>query len=240
MLIPCRECRHLIGVGFEPPSAGELELIEQAKVAHLAFARSKVLDLADIGLATLYSGWAIERRVDPAGRMRASRILLPGDVVNLAWSVALPEAGQLVAATDVTFCKLDANRLGGSRQAPIARRLLRIALHQMKEAEQMLAVLRGLPATGRLAWLVRRTYAELVRRRIAHGGSFLFPISRRDLADLLDLTPVHFRRSAAALRDAGAVRIERQRVTILDTERLDLASGGPSPPDDAAILRTLL
>ena len=240
MLIPCRECRHLLGVGFEPPGAGDLELIEHAKVAHLAFGRGKTLDLAEMGLATLYSGWALERRLDPTGQMRASRILLPGSVINLAPSGAPPGAGELVAATDVTFCQFDADRLGSSRQASLAMRLLRVALHQLGEAEQMLAVLRGLPATGRVAWLVRWIYAELVRRRLAHGESFLLPVTRRDLADLLDLTPVHFRRSAAVLNQKGVARIERQRVTILDAQRLDHAAGGRSSPEEAASLRTLL
>lgn len=234
MRIPCHKCRHLVGVGFDAPTPHELALLDRLKVAHGALARGRALAIGPGLLATLYSGWALERRPAPGSALRAARILLPGDMIGLGGAT-----GEIVAATDITFCRFEPGGVAETAPGPLGARLLRVALRQAAEAEAALAATRALPAVGRTAWLVRALHARLARRKLARDGTFLMPVARRDFAELLGLTPVHLRRSCAALLAGGAARFERERVTILDPARLDALAGGVAADEEGAGARTL-
>lgn len=228
MQIRCRDCRHLTGVGFEAPDSAALDLLQAIKSAHGACERGRTLDLDARLIATLYSGWALERRIAPDGQLRAARILLPGDMIGLASLVRIASPGDVYAATDITFCSFDGARISAGLRGDLATRLLRVAVEETAEAAAALAALRTLPALGRTAWLIRSLYARLARRRLARDGTFLLPIKQRDLSEILGLTPVHLRRSCAALLAENAARFSRDRVTILDPVRLDTLAGGPA------------
>lgn len=232
MRIRCRDCRHLFGVGFDTPDARELELIDRLKIAHDAHLRGTVLPVEPGLVATLYSGWALQRLPAPGGTLRAARILLPGDMIGLAHAAGeAPEGGELVAATDITLCRFEPEGVAQAPQGPLGQRLFRVGLREASEAKDALAVLRALPANGRTAWLVHDLYARLARRKLARDGAFLLPVLRRDLAELLGLTPMHFRRSCAALLSAGAAQFGRERVTILDAAKLRDMAGGAVEAD---------
>jgi CRP-like cAMP-binding protein len=51
-------------------------------------------------------------------------------------------------------------------------------------------------------------------------AAFEFPLTQRDLADTLGLSPVHVNRTLQVLRSRGLIELTRSRLTILDKEGL--------------------
>jgi CRP-like cAMP-binding protein len=83
-----------------------------------------------------------------------------------------------------------------------------------------------------MVWLGRRT-AQIrlahflceVSHRLQLSGrdtraAFEFPLTQRDLADTLGLSPVHVNRTLQVLRSRGLIELTRSRLTILDKEGL--------------------
>lgn len=221
MAISCLACRHLHGVGFEAPAPDELERIEGFRTRHQAFPRGATIgDAASAPfLGTLYSGWAVEFA---AGAPRAARLWLPGDLLGLSSLFGAPGGAiKVIAATDVTVCRFEPERLPDMLAAPpLAERLLRIALWQGAQLTAQIDALRRLPAAGRLAHFLLTTYRALARRRLAHGDRFRLPLQRQQMADLLGLTPLHLRRVTALLEADGLMLIMRDQVELLAPDRL--------------------
>jgi CRP-like cAMP-binding protein len=228
MAIPCLACRHLRGVGFEAPASDDLEQIEGFRAGHQPFVRGAVIAgaRAEPFLCTLYSGWAIEYAADARGGRRASQLWLPGDVLGLSSLFGAARGGEIVAVTDTTVCRFAPDRLPEMLAIPaMAERLLRIALWQNAAIAGRLDGIRRLPAAGRLARFLLTTYAALTRRRLAHDHRFRHPLQRQQIAELLGLTPLHLRRSAAMLEREGLAVIDRDQVRLLAPDRLRTLAG---------------
>lgn len=225
MAIPCLACRHLRGVGFEAPATEDLEQIEGLRVGHQAYARGAVIasPRAESFLCTLYSGWAIEYATDSRSGRRASQLWLPGDLLGLSSLFGAARGGEIMAITDATVCRFAPERLTEMLAIPaMAERLLRIALWQNAAIVSRLDGVRRLPAAGRLARFLLTIYRALTRRRLAHDQRFRLPLQRQQIAELLGLTPLHLRRSAAMLEREGLASIDRDQVHLLSPDRLQM------------------
>ena len=77
----------------------------------------------------------------------------------------------------------------------------------------------------RVAHLICELYLRARNIGLTHDGDFALPMSQIVLADALGMTPVHMNRVLKELRLAGAMRLGRGSVTIVDPEKLIQIAG---------------
>jgi CRP-like cAMP-binding protein len=156
------------------------------------------------------------------GGRHSTAVYLPGDMCDLH-SVAVPVAGWgITALTDVVICQVPHEALldAAQQSAAIAMALWRDTIVDASILSKWVSVLSGHSAPKRLAHL----WCELaIRSRIAgigDEGSFPFPFTQDQLAELLGISPMHVNRVAKELRASGLVTWAERRIALPDWQRL--------------------
>lgn len=187
----------------------------------------------------LISGWALRHRTLDDGRRQIIGFVLPGDIVGLNVNFRRRATYSVAAHTD---CEL-----------------------ALVEPMRMLEIYRNFPIlASALGWITARDYAILAEhavrlgRRSAYertvhlllelynrlslvgeidGDSFALPVNQSDLSDALGLSLVHVNRTLRRLRNEGAIRMSRRRVTLHDIDRLSEIADAPDAfLEDFAVL----
>jgi len=212
------------GCGFEELSQEELASLAELKIGH---GRAWAGELIADGVSptprcyTLFSGWAVRCRVLPGGQQQVIDILLPGDTIGLEAVLCGVPNDLVEAVTDVTFCILDASKVRDTLwQSSVRDRVARILAWQNLHLANRLAVAGACSARANLAYLMCDLYARLDRRRMTQGTTFKLPLSLKQLAEVIGLTPVHLHRILQAMRKDGLLFIENKTVTIPDLDAL--------------------
>jgi len=163
----------------------------------------------------------------PDGRRQILTILIPGDVFDLH--------GFLLKAMDHSIAALGPARIAVITRETVmdlAQNYPRIRAALWWSAMQEQAIMRErIVALGRRSARGRVAYflCELVWRQQAVGmaedHAIRLPFTQTDLADTLGLTSVHTNRVLQGFRRDKLITLERQRLILRDTERLQAISG---------------
>jgi CRP-like cAMP-binding protein len=181
----------------------------------------------------LFSGWAVRCRLLPGGQRHVVGILLPGDMIGLQSALCGASDEVVEAVTDVTFCILDDRRLRELfRTNGLGNRLARMLAWENLQLANRLAVAGACSARASLAHLICDLHGRLAQRRMTQGYSFKLPLSLKQVAEVLGLTPVHLHRVLRGLRKDELLALENKIVTILDYDRL-AACGASFAPSTA-------
>lgn len=172
---------------------------------------------------TLYDGWLMLYRNDSDGSRQGLRVALPGDFVGYVPDAATYSHSAL-AVTDVIACGFRQPDLQAmiDTHMSIGRQITSIQAHYLTSCETNVLGLGRKSAEQRIA----HTFADLYHRLDQRGevdreaSSMPFPLTQEMLGELTGLTPVHTNRVLRRLRLDGILRAERQRVEILDLEKL--------------------
>lgn len=162
------------------------------------------------GLWIIESGRVKAYKVSPDGKEFILRFFGPGDTFNdLAALDAAPNAASTMAVTDVSAWVIPTADLAAAMQTD----------HKLA-----LAVIQGL--AGRVRQLIQRIEDLALRPVTARLARFLLEraesptladaaITRALIAGHLATTPESISRSLRALEEAGAIRFDRHRITIV-------------------------
>jgi CRP-like cAMP-binding protein len=173
---------------------------------------------------TLFSGWLMLYRNHSDGSRQGLRVALPGDFIGYAPLSEAAYSHGALAITDVTVC--------GFRQADLhamidhhpdlARQITSIQAHYMQVCETNILGLGRKTAEQRIAYAVVELFHRLERRDqlLGDGNEIPFPMTQEMLGELTGLTPVHTNRVLRKLRSEGVMISERQRIEILDLQKL--------------------
>jgi hypothetical protein len=212
----------LVGnLGLTPAQAGGL-CAPGSPLDHYE-ARQQVPATASARGQLIVSGWACEMRVLVDGRRQIFSFLMPGDL-------SIPPAGgrrppfALMALTPLN-CR--ALREPKPPEAPILAAAL-TAGRRLNETLRYDALLRmgHLTALERTVHLLLELRNRMLINGTACGDSFDLPITQGQLGDALGLSLVQVHRTLKALRRQALIRLEDQRFTLLQRERLELLAAG--------------
>lgn len=171
------------------------------------------------------SGVLREYDVTPDGRDRTLRFLFPGDPVGLEGLAGAPRTSGVEAVGRATVCSVPASRIRQqtSDEAPLARDILEYLVHSHGRSQRQLAVVRSGSCQARLAafLMLLRDRAEDTAAVPPRGpGSVTLPVSRRDIAALLDTRAETISRILSAFAREGIVATGRSWFRVDDEDAL--------------------
>lgn len=172
-------------------------------------------------LMVVHTGRIKISRTSPDGHEQIIRVLGPGDFIGESAFLngTRPDhfATALETAQLCVFRHEDLSQLV-EKHASIGLRMLQGVSRRLGEAEARLAAVISGDVSSRLAdyLLTLPTRPETDRHLVVE-----LPLTKKDIASLLDTTPESLSRQLRALGDAGIItQAARGRVTILDTDAL--------------------
>jgi CRP-like cAMP-binding protein len=171
-------------------------------------------------------GWAARYRVLTDGKRQILNFVIPGDLVGPLLNVLSTARHSVCAVTDLRVASFPMSELDAiSRDHPTVARAIHWAgvCEWAMLCEHLVSIGRR-GATARIAHLLLELRARLTLVEQASGAAFSLPITQEMIADCLGLSHVHVSRSMRKLSERGLVRFERNRVIIVDNERLVLES----------------
>ena len=168
------------------------------------------------------AGFAYRYKMVPDGGRQIMAWLVPGDFCDLHVFV-LGQMDHAIAA--ITDCRVAMVPRDAMERATTSRGALNRAFWWSTLVDE--AVLREwMVGMGRRAAdkQIAHIFCELHQRLRSVGlisdGVFEFPLTQEDLADSVGMSAVHINRVLQHLRAEGLISLERQRLTILDVDRL--------------------
>ncbi len=172
-------------------------------------------------------GWVLRARYLPGGSRQIVNFALPGDFLNYNSLMFQRSEFDLVARTDVSLWKLEAQsfRTMIARHPGLAEALMWSNAHEEALLAERVVSLGRRDATERLAHVLCEIVArlELIQR---HDGEVLqLPLLQEDFADILGLSVIHIVRVFNRLEMMGVVRYKSRRVQLTDLEKLKAVAG---------------
>ncbi len=175
---------------------------------------------------TVHRGWAYCYRVTRDGARQIVQFLLPGDCVSLTALYRNRMYFSVRALTDLSLCVFDSVAMSDyiHAHASLGQRLEEFWLRESFLLSNRLMDLGQRSGPQRVARLVLDLHHRMTARGIAKGRTFEFPLRHQHVAEASGLTAVHVSRIMSALRDRGVIDLDRNMLTIRDSEALsDLA-----------------
>lgn len=179
------------------------------------------------GMFLLDDGWVLRARYLPDGSRQIVNFALPGDFLNYNSLMFQRSEFDLVARTDVSLWKLEAQtfRTMIARHPGLAEALMWSNAHEEALLAERVVSLGRRDATERLAHVLCEIVArlQLIER---HAGEVLqLPLLQEDFADILGLSVIHIVRVFNRLEMMGVVRYKSRRVQLTDLEKLKAVAG---------------
>ncbi|GAA3737187.1 Crp/Fnr family transcriptional regulator [Leifsonia bigeumensis] len=171
-------------------------------------------------LRIIHTGTVKVYRITESGHEQVIRVLGSGDFLGEK-AVISPSASDHFAVTldESEICSLDHEDMRSYllRYPSVAFTMLETLSARLGTTEEQVSAMTGEDAAGRVAAYLVGLADEY------HRSSFLLPISKKDVASYLGLTPETLSRRLAAFEDNGWIHLHgSRRVDLLDIEALRL------------------
>ncbi|MEN8214373.1 MAG: Crp/Fnr family transcriptional regulator [Pseudomonadota bacterium] len=180
-------------------------------------------------LYTLFDGWLALYKILDNGKRQILRFVLPGDFIGFQVSGIGPAAGHMhssQALIESTLCTFPAIQLRSMMEKlpQLAIRLAEMEMHDMNLCQHHMIGTARKSARERIAFLMLELFYR-VRLQMENGydeaaNSIIFPLTQRDIADAVGLTPVHVNRTLNEMVEIGLIKCPGKRLTILNEEAL--------------------
>jgi CRP-like cAMP-binding protein len=147
-------------------------------------------------------------------------LLLPGDFAGFEHALVGQANAQLVAAEALTYRAMTVeqfNKLSKKRAVWIG---IAAALIRERSRIDRLGAIHRFEARERIAAFLLDLYDRLRHLGLISHPRFNLPLTQSNVADYLGMTPEHFNRTLADLRDAGLVEIDRRVIGNMQVKQL--------------------
>jgi CRP-like cAMP-binding protein len=172
-------------------------------------------------------GMACRYRLMPDGRRQILTILLPGDLFGLPRFLLHPMDHSVAAIGPTRIAAIGREAAIDiiANHPRIGAALWWSVMQEEAMLRERIVALGRRSARGRVAYLL----CEIVWRQravgIAEDHAVRLPFTQTDLGDMLGLTSVHINRVLQGFRRDELITLDRRRLTLLDTERLQAIAG---------------
>jgi len=190
----------------------------------------------------LVGGWAY-RYVTWRRICHIVDVLLPGDIVGLPLLGGSPKLHPLRCLTEAKILALDVRAFGTwVRQCPGALdQFLQMRIEEEYRAQSRIMVLARLRPTARLCYLILDLRERLLSRGMPADEGFAFPLTYRQLAELVGASRSQTAASLAELRERGWANLKDGWISIEDAEQMlaacEFPAIGSPQADEAAWIR---
>lgn len=163
-------------------------------------------------------------RENPDGESVLLRLVRPGEIVGVREvCLAAVYARSAVALVDTEVFSLDARLCLDlvAREGALGLMFMRMLARELGRLEQRLEAKMHTPAHARVAAVISGLCSLF-----AKPGTLVFhpPLSRRDIAELADVTPETVSRAISDLKRMGAIETQGARFRVLDAAALETAA----------------
>jgi CRP/FNR family transcriptional regulator len=169
-------------------------------------------------LMIIHSGWVKVYRLAESGHEQVVRVLGVGDFLGEATFMSDRTADNFaVTLQDSEICSLHRDDMRDYllRSPSVAYKMLKTLSSRLESTESQLSSVTGEEAGHRVAGYLTRLADE------SGTGRVTLPISKKDVASYLGMTPETFSRRLAAFEEAGWLRLlGNRRVDVLDESAL--------------------
>jgi CRP/FNR family transcriptional regulator, cyclic AMP receptor protein len=174
----------------------------------------------------LASGRVAVRVTTPDGEIVILSVLSPGDFFGeqALLGPRHQRTASVVALEPVETLALDAARFEALRreQPSVERFLVEVLAAQVRRLTAHLVEALHVPAEQRT---LRRLLGLAHQYRTPNGGPVVVPVTQQDLATMAGTTRPTANRVLRAMEDAGALRLARGRIEVLDVQALRREAG---------------
>jgi CRP-like cAMP-binding protein len=222
-MMPNRFIRKLAAIA--PLTAAEVNALSAATALPRKYpARTDLIREGDQPgpVFVVLEGWALRYKVLPNGSRQVTAFLMPGDACDLHIGMLAQMDHSIQTVTE-------------SRVATISRGEMDRMMHNHSGIARAMYIAQLIDEATLRAWIVsmgRRSSIERVahlmcelylRARsigLVEKTEFALPVSQIVLADALGMTPVHINRVLKELRLAGAMKLRRGSLLVMDPSKL--------------------
>jgi len=173
----------------------------------------------------LVEGCLVRQKVTPEGRRQILSIHTPGDFADLQ-SIHLPVMDHSIVAVGsgtVAFVPHAEIEALWRRHPSLAQAFWREALTDAAIHREWICNVGARPAYQRTAHLLCEFFLKMQVIGLTTGRRCPFPLSQRDLADCMGLSPVHVNRTLQQLRAADLILLSGKVLTVPDFAALQAA-----------------
>jgi len=206
--------------------ADQLQVASVATPAHLARDEIAYAAGSDVSnLLVVHTGRLKLTRSTAEGRERLVRVLGPGEFVGESAFLTGARPDHTITALEPTnvcvFRHADLARLVAAHPS-IAVRMLRTLSARLNETEARLAAVTSTEVSARLADYL----LTLPGRHVDGAVEVTLPMTKKDIASLLDTTPESLSRALRRLSDSGMIsRRGARHIVLSDLDGLTLLAG---------------
>jgi CRP-like cAMP-binding protein len=179
------------------------------------------------GVYMILTGFACRYAITRSGERQILGFFIPGDICNVreCFTDSVDFAVAALTPVEVTsFGRREVLTLV-NRRPELLRELWRLAGVEQATARQWLLNVGHRNALERLAHLLCEFFSRLTAVGLGAGNDCQLPLTQRDIADALALSPVHVNRTLMDLRRLGGVVFREHRLMIPDLRALQEIAG---------------
>lgn len=197
-------------------------------VHKVKFRKGQILFLEgqpSLNLYSLSSGMVKICHNTPQGREQIVGLSHPGNLLVGLQSISKERyAYSAVAATPVRACRINHQTLltKARERGDVAMSLIRALNAQLAHSRALMEVMGHKSATAKIASLI----LLMVPKSHHDNAEFSLPFSRREIADLLNLSEETVCRLMADMKRSGIIKAPRRHVAILDWDGLRAMADG--------------
>ena len=215
-------------LSFISPTPAELEFLRTIPGEGRSVAAGESIHpgIGAEGFFLLLDGWAANSIVSEDGSERISSINLPGDLLGMTSFVLANPVDRTYALTCAALRWIPASILREmfERHPRLAATMLLVAQEERAVKNEWIS-LHAVPARSRLAAFLFRIGERLQKLREILEGNLSVPLTQRQLAEIVGVTPVYIHKLIHLFRQDGLIRYKRGCIDIEDMQRLQEIAG---------------
>jgi CRP-like cAMP-binding protein len=170
----------------------------------------------------ILDGWALRYKVLPNGSRQVTAFLMPGDACDLHIGMLAQMDHSIQAVTEARVATISRGEMDRIMQdhAGIARAMYVAQLIDEATLRAWIVSMGRRSSLERVAHLMCELYLRARSIGLVEETEFALPVSQIVLADALGMTPVHINRVLKELRLAGAMKLRRGSLLVMDPGKL--------------------
>lgn len=158
-------------------------------------------------------GWACRYCLLPDGKRQIAALYLPGDYCEPQWLLSGRADLPVMAMTGMRVREVSLASIH-SRPGDGVKRLLGAMVQMLERQSRWIVSLGRKSAIERVSELLSELFERLHPNESLTNSPCAIPLTQRDIADVVGLTPVHVNRVLHDLRDRGFVELKGRTLMV--------------------------